>query len=285
MATEKQERMKEIMTQLEDGVAAVFTSENYTRLLNMLGQFHNYSVNNCILILMQCPEASRVASFQTWKKLGYPVRKGEKGIKVLVPIPYTYQAEEKTVDELGYPVMEIVEAKGLTFKIGHVFDASQVDGEMPTLAHELEDDPEDLRKAVDRIVAENENISYDHNLKKGSANGYYRRDTKQIALRPDMSATQTIKTIIHEKAHSLLHDSASAYTREEAEVQAESVAYCVCSAYGLDTSDYSFGYIAGWSNGKETKELKSSLAVIEKTARELMQWLASASDLQMVVPV
>ena len=285
MTTGKQDKMREIMAQLEEGVASVFTSENYIRLLNMLGQFHRYSVNNCILILMQCPSASRVASFQTWKKLGYPVRKGEKGIKVLVPIPYTYQTEQKTVDEQGNPVMETVDAKGLTFKVGYVFDASQVDGEMPTLAHELTDDPDNLRKAVERIVAENENIDYDHDLKKGSANGYYRLDTKQIALRPDMSAAQTIKTIIHEKAHSLLHDSASEYTREEAEVQAESVAYCVCSAFGLDTSDYSVGYIAGGSNGKEAKELRSSLAVIEKTARELMRWLDSASDLQMVVPV
>ena len=285
MTTGKQDKMKEIMTQLEEGVASVFTSANYTRLLNMLGQFHNYSVNNCILILMQCPSASRAASYQTWKKLGYPVRKGEKGIKVLVPIPYIYQTEQKTVDEQGNPVTETVDAKGLTFKIGHVFDVGQVNGEMPTLARELTDDPENLRQAVERIVAENENIDYDHNLKKGGANGYYRLDTKQIALRPDMSASQTIKTIIHEKAHSLLHNSATDYTREEAEVQAESVAYCVCSAFGLDTSDYSFGYIAGWSNGRETKELKSSLAIIEKTARELMRWLASATDLQTVVPV
>lgn len=285
MTTGRQDKIKEIMTQLEEGVASVFTSANYTRLLNMLGQFHNYSVNNCILILMQCPSASRVASYQTWKKLGYPVRKGEKGIKVLVPIPYTYQTEQKTVDEQGNPVVETVDAKGLTFKVGHVFDVSQVQGEMPTLAHELEDDPEYLRQAVERIIAENESINYDHNLKKGGANGYYRLDTKQIALRPDMSASQTIKTIIHEKAHSLLHNSATDYTREEAEVQAESIAYVVCNAFGLDTSDYSFGYIAGWSSGRETKELKSSLAVIEKTARELMRWLASASDLQMVVPV
>lgn len=285
MTTGKQERMKEIMTQLEKGVQDVFTSENYTRLLNMLGQFHNYSMNNCILILMQCPNASRVASFQTWKKLGYPVRKGEKGIKVLVPIPYTYQTERKTVDEQGNPVTETLDVKGLTFKVGHVFDASQVDGEMPTLAYELEDDSENLRQAVEKIVTENENIAYDHGLKKSDANGYYRLDTKQIALRPDMSASQTIKTIIHEKAHSLLHNSASEYTREEAEVQAESVAYCVCSAFGLDTSSYSFGYIASWSNGRETKELKSSLAIIEKTARELMHWLANASDLQMVAPI
>ena len=286
MTTEKQEKMKEIIMQLEDGVSSVFTSENYIRLLKMLSQFHNYSVNNCILILMQCPSATRVASFQTWKKMGYPVRKGEKGIKVLVPIPYTYQTERKAIDDEGNSVIETVDAKGLTFKIGHVFDASQVQGEMPTLAHELKDDSEHLQKAVEKIVAENEDIHYDHDLKKGGANGYYRLDTKQIALRPDMAAAQTIKTIVHEKAHSLLHNSDSErYTREEAEVQAESVAYCVCAAFGLDTSDYSFGYIAGWSSGKETKELKSSLAVIEKTARELMRWLASASDLKPTMPL
>lgn len=173
-----------------------------------------------------------------------------------------------------------VDAQGLTFRVGYVFDQQQVNGELPALVHELTDNPDILQKAVDRIVAENDYIDYDSNLKQGGANGYYRLDTKQICLRPDMAAMQTLKTIIHEKAHSLLHnsDSENKYTREEAEVQAESVAYCVCSAFGLDSSDYSFGYIAGWSNGRELKELKSSLAVIEKTAKELMQWLAAATD-------
>lgn len=286
MTAEGQARMNEIMKQLEDGVSAVFTSDNYVRLLKMLSQFHNYSVNNCILILMQCPTASRVASYRTWKKLGHPVRRGEKGIKVLVPIPYTCHKEQQAIDEQGNPTTETVDVPGLAFRVGHVFDASQVQGELPTLAHELEDDSEHLQRAVERIIAGDENINYDPNLKKGTANGYYRMDTKQIALRAGMSALQTVKTIVHEKAHSLLHNSASIkYTREEAEVQAESIAYCVCSAFGLDTSDYSFGYVASWSNGKETKELKSSLAVIEKTARELMHWLASASDLKPTMPL
>lgn len=285
MEKNRQDKMKEIMVQLEEGVAAVFTSDSYIRLLKMMGQFHNYSVNNCILILMQCPNASRVASFQTWKKLGYPVKKGEKGIKILVPIPYTYQKEQKTMDEQGNISEEIVDAKGLWFKIGHVFDASQVIGELPTLSHELTNNPIQLQKAVEKIISGNENINYDHNLKKESANGYYRLDTQEIYIRPNMASSQTIKTIIHEKAHSILHYSGSKKcTREEAEVQAESVAYCVCSAFGLDTSDYSFGYIAGWSNGKETNELKSSLAIIERTAKELINWLASSTDLEMIFP-
>ena len=280
------DKVKEIMTQLEDGVAAVFTSENYIRLLNMLAQFHRYSYNNCILILMQCPTASRVASFQTWKKMGYPVKKGEKGIRILVPIPYTYQKQQKTVDDQGNPVVETVDAKGLSFRVGNVFDASQVTGELPELAQELTDDPAYLQEAVRRIVEENENINYDPSLKKGEANGYYRPDTQEIYLRSGMAAMQTLKTIIHEKAHSLLHGSDSdKYTREEAEVQAESVAYVVASAFGFSVSNYSFGYIAGWSSSRETKELKSSLAVIEKTARELMNWLASSTDLELLVPV
>lgn len=278
------DKVKEIISQLEDGVEAVFTSENYIRLLNMLAQFHSYSYNNCILILMQCPSATRVASFQTWKKMGYPVKKGEKGIRILVPIPYTYQKEQKSVDEQGNSVLETVDAKGLTFRVGNVFDASQVVGELPTLAHELTDDSAFLQEAVKQLVNKSENINYDHNLKKGEANGYYRTDTQEIYLRTGMAAMQTLKTIIHEKAHSVLHSASDGYSREEAEVQAESVAYCVASAFGLDTSDYSFGYIAGWSSNRETKELKSSLAVIEKTARELMNWLASSTDLELLVP-
>lgn len=287
---EKQEQMKDILERLEAGVQEVFTSDNYIRLLDIISKFHNYSLNNCILILMQCPEATRVASFATWKKIGHPVVKGSKGIKILVPIPYKYQKKEKSLDADGNEVSEIVDAQGLTFRIGHVFDASQVNGELPTLTHELTDDSPHLQKAVDRIIGENADISYDHSLKQGGANGYYRLDTKQICLRSNMAALQTLKTIIHEKAHSLLHnsDSKNKYTREEAEVQAESVAYVVCQTFGLNSSEYSFGYIAGWSNGKELKELRSSLAVIEKTAKELIQWLslwlATETDLDMVEP-
>lgn len=273
----KAQSMQDVLKQLEDGVQAVFTSENYISFLKMMAQFHNYSYNNVILILTQCPTATRCASFQTWKKLGHPVKRGEKGIKVLVPIPYTYEKKQKTVDEDGNAIMETVDAKGLTFRIGHVFDAQQVDGQLPSPCHELTDDSEELQDAVNRIISENDEISYDVTLQEGGANGYYRVDTKQICLRTGMAASQEFKTLIHEKAHSLLHnsDAEQKFTRSEAEVQAESVAFVVCNAFGVDSgTEYSFPYIATWQ-GKDMNVLRSSLSVIEKTARELISWLAS----------
>lgn len=273
----KAQSMQDVLKQLEDGVQAVFTSENYISFLKMMAQFHNYSYNNVILILTQCPTATRCASFQTWKKLGHPVKRGEKGIKVLVPIPYTYEKKQKTVDEDGNAIMETVDAKGLTFRIGHVFDAQQVDGQLPSPCHELTDDSEELQAAVNRIISENDEISYDVTLQEGGANGYYRVDTKQICLRTGMAASQEFKTLIHEKAHSLLHnsDAEQKFTRSEAEVQAESVAFVVCNAFGVDSgTEYSFPYIATWQ-GKDMNVLRSSLSVIEKTARELISWLAS----------
>lgn len=273
----KAQSMQDVLKQLEDGVQAVFTSENYISFLKMMAQFHNYSYNNVILILTQCPTATRCASFQTWKKLGHPVKRGEKGIKVLVPIPYTYEKKQKTVDEDGNAIMETVDAKGLTFRIGHVFDAQQVDGQLPSPCHELTDDSEELQDAVNRIISENNEISYDVTLQEGGANGYYRVDTKQICLRTGMAASQEFKTLIHEKAHSLLHnsDAEQKFTRSEAEVQAESVAFVVCNAFGVDSgTEYSFPYIATWQ-GKDMNVLRSSLSVIEKTARELISWLAS----------
>ena len=273
----KAQSMQDVLKQLEDGVQAVFTSENYISFLKMMAQFHNYSYNNVILILTQCPTATRCASFQTWKKLGHPVKRGEKGIKVLVPIPYTYEKKQKTVDEDGNAIMETVDAKGLTFRIGHVFDAQQVDGQLPSPCHELTDDSEELQEVVNRIISENDEISYDVTLQEGGANGYYRVDTKQICLRTGMAASQEFKTLIHEKAHSLLHnsDAEQKFTRSEAEVQAESVAFVVCNAFGVDSgTEYSFPYIATWQ-GKDMNVLRSSLSVIEKTARELISWLAS----------
>ncbi len=282
----KAQSMQDVLKQLEDGVQAVFTSENYISFLKMMAQFHNYSYNNVILILTQCPTATRCASFQTWKKLGHPVKRGEKGIKVLVPIPYTYQKEQKTVDDEGNTLMETVDAKGLTFKVGYVFDVQQVDGKLPSFCHELTDDSDELKKAVARIIEENDDISYDDSLQEGGANGYYRVDTKEIRIRPHMAAMQSLKTLLHEKSHSMLHntEAASQFTKEEAEVQAESCAYVVCQAFGLDSSDFSFPYIAGWQ-GKDMNTLRASLSVIEKTAKELMGWLCQHTDLTLEAAV
>lgn len=283
--TARKESMQQIMSELEAGVASVFESDNYVRLLDMMSQFHHYSFNNCILILSQYPTASRVASFQTWNRMGFKVKAKSHGIKVLVPIPYKIQKEKETVDEDGNTSMETVNAQGLSFRIGHVFDQSQVEGDFPTIADELTDNSEKLQEAVDRIMTEQPYIMYDSTLKEGGANGYFSLDTQDIHIRPCMSSSHTLRCIIHEMAHKLLHsDKASAITREEAECQAESVSYICSRSFGLDTSSYSFGYVCSWSSGKELKELKSSLAVIEKAARELMQWLATATDLEMVVP-
>ncbi len=286
VSSNKKESMQEIMKKLEDGVKSVYTSENYITFLKMMAQFHNYSFNNVILILSQCPTASRVASFQTWKRLGCSVKKGEHGIKILVPIPYTYQKKQDSVDDDGNPVQETVDAKGLTFRVGNVFDYQQVSGELPELCTELTDNSEKLQNAILRIVVENDDISFDNSLKEGGANGYFRMDTGEICLRPHMAALQTMKTVIHEKAHSLLHssDAEAKFTRSEAEVQAESVAYVVCQAFGLDSSDYSFPYIAGWQ-GKDMDTLRASLSVIEKTAKELMGWLCQHTDLTLEAAV
>lgn len=284
--SKKKESMQEIMERLDAGVLAVYTSENYTNFLKMMGMFHQYSFRNVILILSQCPTASRVASFQTWKRLGCSVRKGEHGIRILVPIPYTYQKKQKTVDDEGNALTETVDAKGLTFRVGCVFDAQQVDGELPSLCRELTDDSEALKKAVARIIDENDDISYDDSLREGGANGYYRVDTKEIRIRPHMTAMQSLKTLLHEKSHSMLHnaEAETRFTREEAEVQAESCAYVVCQAFGLDSSDYSFPYIAGWQ-GKDMDTLRASLSVIEKTAKELMGWLCQHTDLTLEAAV
>lgn len=290
MADARKEKMEEILQQLEKGVSEVFTSENYIRFLNILSQFHNYSLNNCILILQQFPSASRVASFATWKKIGCNVQKGSKGIKILVPTPKKYIKEQTSFDEEGNSITETIEKKILYFKIGYVFDRSQVDGEIPSPCRELTDNSDYLHQAVEKIISQNSDIDFDYSLKPGGANGYCRLDTKEIFIRAGMSDLQTIKTILHEKAHQLLHTSASEYTHEEKEVQVEASAYTVLqhisnsTGLQLDSSSYSFPYIATWATSRELKELRSSLEVIKKTSEELIRWITSETDLPMAIP-
>jgi antirestriction protein ArdC len=262
---DKQQEMNTIIKTLEDGVRDVFSSEKYKRYLEFCGKFHHYSFNNIMLILIQCPNAQMCASYTTWKSLKMKVRKGEKGIKILCPIPYSYKRKDH-FDE--YAEEEIVNAVG--FKIGHVFDISQVDGDMPTLADELTDNPDNLNDIIEKLIASSPvPVTYDKRLTKNNGNGYYDMETKSIALRAGMSSLQTFKTLVHEIAHSIMHDKK--YPDRKAEVEAESVAFVVCSTLGLDTSNYSFEYIASWSSDKELKELKASLSVIERTSRKLLK--------------
>ena len=284
--TEKQ-RVQELTDKLEQGLQDLFNSDSYRNYLTTMSKFHNYSFNNTLLIAMQKPDATLVAGYKAWQKnFERHVNKGEKAIRILAPAPYKIKEERDKIDPVtqellldkdGNPQKEEVEITIPAFRAVSVFDLSQTDGKpIPELASkELLSDVEgyqDLIRAVEAISPvpiELEEIA-------GDSKGYYDREAKRIAVQENMSESQTLKTMIHEVAHSKLHskeveqDEQMRKDRNTKEVEAESVAYTVCQHFGVDTSDYSFGYIAGWSSGRDTKELRSSMDTIRRTASELI---------------
>lgn len=284
--TEKQ-RVQELTDKLEQGLQDLFNSDSYRNYLSTMSKFHNYSFNNTLLIAMQKPDATLVAGYKAWQKnFERHVNKGEKAIRILAPAPYKIKEERDKIDPVtqellldkdGNPQKEEVEITIPAFQAVSVFDLSQTDGKpIPELtAKELLSDVEgyqDMIRAVEAISPvpiELEEIA-------GDSKGYYDREAKRIAVQENMSESQTLKTMIHEVAHSKLHskeveqDEQMRKDRNTKEVEAESVAYTVCQHFGIDTSDYSFGYIAGWSSGRDTKELRSSMDTIRKTASELI---------------
>jgi len=284
--TEKQ-RVQELTDKLEQGLQELFNSDSYRNYLATMSKFHNYSFNNTLLIAMQKPDATLVAGYKAWQKnFERHVNKGEKAIRILAPAPYKIKEERDKIDPVtqellldkdGNPQKEEVEVTIPAFRAVSVFDLSQTDGKpIPELAtHELLSDVEgyqDMIKAVEAISPvpiELEEIA-------GDSKGYYDREAKRIAVQENMSESQTLKTMIHEVAHSKLHskeveqDEQMKKDRNTKEVEAESVAYTICQHFGVDTSDYSFGYIAGWSSGRDTKELRSSMDTIRRTASELI---------------
>ena len=277
------ERVKEITGQLEEGLKNLFHSEQYRTWLDTMAKFHTYSVNNTILIALQKPDASLVAGYNAWKNQhGRMVKKGEKAIHILAPTPYKQSVEidridpytqEVVRDENGNPMKDTVEITRPAFKIVSVFDISQTEGpELPTLGTDeltgTVEQYDDLIEALKRSCP----VPVSFEPVNGNTKGYYDLTEKRIVVRDGMSQLQTIKTMIHEMAHQKLHaDVLEESTRNTKEVEAESVAYTVCRHYDLDTSDYSFGYIAGWSSGKEMDELKSSLQTIRTAAYEMIQ--------------
>lgn len=284
--TEKQ-RVQELTDKLEQGLQDLFNSDSYRNYLSTMSKFHNYSFNNTLLIAMQKPDATLVAGYKAWQKnFERHVNKGEKAIRILAPAPYKIKEERDRIDPItqellldkdGNPQKEEVEITIPAFRAVSVFDVAQTDGKpIPELAaHELLSDVEgyqDMIRAVEAISPvpiELEEIA-------GDSKGYYDREAKRIAVQENMSESQTLKTMIHEVAHSKLHskeveqDEQMRKDRNTKEVEAESVAYTVCQHFGIDTSDYSFGYIAGWSSGRDTKELRSSMDTIRRTASELI---------------
>ena len=283
------EKLKEITDRLEQGIAELFDSERYREYLKVMSKFHNYSFNNTLLIAMQKPDASLVAGFSAWKNnFGRNVMKGQKGIKIIAPSPFKIRQEVEKIDphtqkpiigKDGKPVTEEKEVKIPAYKVVSVFDVSQTEGkELPDIAvDELTGDVDrykDFFAALEKtspVPIAFENIG-------GGSHGYYHLEDKRIAINEGMSELQTLKTAIHEIAHAKLHDidlnapkdEQPRVDRRTREVEAESVAYTVCQHYGLDTSDYSFGYVAGWSSGRELSELKSSLETIRSAAAEII---------------
>ena len=284
------DKLKEITDRLEQGITELFESERYKEYLRVMSKFHNYSFNNTLLIAMQKPDASLVAGFSSWKNnFGRNVIKGEKGIKIIAPSPFTVKQEvEKTDPQTGKPVIgkdgkpvtEEKEIKVPAYKVVSVFDVSQTEGrELPDIAvDELTGDVDrfkDFFAALEQVSP----VPVGFEKIEGGAHGYYHLEEKRIAIDEGMSDLQTLKTAIHEIAHAKLHDIDLNAPKEEQkprvdrrtrEVEAESVAYTVCQHYGLDTSDYSFGYVAGWSSGKELAELRGSLETIRNTAAEMI---------------
>ena len=284
------EKLKEITDRLEQGIMELFDSERYKEYLRVMSKFHNYSFNNTLLIAMQKPDASLIAGFTAWKnQFQRNVKKGEKGIKIIAPSPFKIKQETEKIDPQtqkpvigrdGKPVTEEKEITIPAYKVVSVFDVSQTEGkELPDIA--VDALTGDVEQYSDFFAALEKTSPVPIGFEKieGGAHGYYHLEDKRIALDEGMSELQTLKTAIHEIVHAKLHDidlnapkdeQQPRVDRRTREVEAESVAYTVCQHYGLDTSDYSFGYVAGWSSGRELAELKSSLETIRSAAADII---------------
>lgn len=281
---DKKTAIKEITDKLEQGIQDLFTSEKYKKYLSAMSKFHNYSPNNIILIAMQKPDASHIAGFQSWQKnFERHVKKGEKGIKILAPAPYQITVNKEVKDANGFavigqdgrPEMQEVKMTVPAFKLATVFDISQTEGkELPTIVQELTGNVKNFDlfinavKGISPVPIRYENIS-------SGAKGYFSSGNQEIVINAGMPKMQTVKTLVHELAHSKLHDAKSnpdfiKKDQRTREVEAESVAYTVCKYYGLKTDEYSFGYIGAWSSGKELPELKKSLDTIRTVAADII---------------
>ena len=286
------QQVREITDKLEQGIKELFESEKYKEYLRTMSKFYNYSFNNTLLIAMQKPDATLIAGYTSWQRnFDRHVLKGEKGIKILAPAPYKVMEERDRLDpstqkpisdQDGNALKETVEVTRPAFKVVSVFDVSQTDGkEIPDIAvDELTGSVENYTAFFDALKQESP-VPIAFEDIPGGAKGYYHLEDRRIAIQENMSEIQTIKTAIHEVAHAKLHaldpdgkrDPEKMKDSRTREVEAESVAYTVCQHYGIETSDYSFGYVAGWSSGKETKELKGSLETIRSTAAEMIESL------------
>lgn len=284
-AQARKEEMDEISKKLETGVKDIFTSEGYQKYLDFCAKLPRYSVNNQILIMMQKPDATMCQSFTGWKEMGRFVKAGEKGIRVLAPSPYKVEREQDKLDSNGNvvrdkdgePVKEMVEIKVNAFKPVSTFDISQTDGKpIPQFGvDELTQNVEGYEILSDAIQKASP-VPIEFGQIDSGAKGYYHVEEKRIMIQEGMSEAQTVKTMLHEASHAMLYSkealeaSGEKKSRNQKECEAESVAYVVSQHYGIDTGEYSFAYVAGWSENSEVPELKASLDTIRKAAAELI---------------
>jgi len=284
-AEARKEEMDAMMTKLEKGIKDIFDGDNFKEYLNFCAKLPRYSINNQILIMLQRPDATMCQSFSGWKEMNRFVKKGEKGIRIMAPSPFKKEVEQDRLDANGNPVIgvngepvkETVEITVNAFKPVSTFDISQTEGDpIPNIGvNELigsVDGYEQLLGVIKEVVP----VPITFEDIASGAKGYYNIEENRIAVQKDMSEAQTIKTIIHEAAHQALHSKeamskdAEQKSRNQKETEAESIAYVVCQHYGIDTSDYSFGYVATWSADKEVPELKASLDTIRRAAAGLI---------------
>lgn len=279
-ADRRSEELQQTLERLEEGVRDVFSSGRYAEYLAVMSRFHDYSVNNFLLIAMQKPEATLVAGYRAWQdKFGRHVRKGEHGIRILCPVVVRARPAGDAPREDAEQGEEKASEKRLVgFRMGTVFDVSQTEGrELPSLGvDELRGDVEGYEAVMGAIRKASRYPIVFEGI-EGGAKGYFSRaEPKRIVIQEGMSQAQTLKTAVHELAHSVMHDAEPSKERSSLpgrgtrEVQAESVAYVVSSWLGLDTSDYSFGYIASWSDGRDVSELRASLDEIRSASHGII---------------
>ena len=281
------DKVQEITDKLEQGIKDLFDSEKYMNYLKVMSKFHNYSFNNSLLIAMQKPDATFVAGYTSWQaNFHRNVNKGEHGIKILAPSPYRINKDVEKIDpdtqqpilgKNGEPLKERVQVTIPAYKLAYVYDISQTSGEeLPEISKELSGDIKEYERFFEAIRKAAPVPIEICSIMTG-ANGFYHLDEKKIAIREGMSHSQTVKTAIHETAHAKLHDKDNGVEKDNLpdrrtkEVEAESIAYTVCQHFGIDTSEYSFGYVAGWSSGKSLDELKSSMNTIRTTASKIIR--------------
>lgn len=263
----RNEQMKEIEMKLQAGVEEYFQSDKYATLLKMMSKFHNYSFNNCLLIMLQCPYASYIAGFSTWKNSFHrSVKKGEKAIRIIAPCLHKH-VDEDTGEETVYT----------TYRATSVFDISQTmqipnTEEIKLGIEELHGDVKDYDCILNAIV-ETSPVPVSYEQMVGGIKGFYAPVENRIVVGSGMSELQTIKTLLHEISHALLHNPDAIKERktdrDTKEIEAESTAFIVSSLLGLDTSEYSFEYIANWAGKDSLKVVNDAMINIKDTANQL----------------